>query len=126
MPNGLSQEALIRSVYAKTALNPLDTSYVECHGTGTQAGDTTEAGAISRVFSPGRQTPLAIGSVKTNIEHLEGASGLAGVIKTILMLENRIILPNRNFEVANSRIPLKEWNLHVSFAICALRDKANV
>ncbi|CAG7931685.1 unnamed protein product [Penicillium olsonii] len=115
MPNGASQEALIRSVYQKTGLDPLDTSYVECHGTGTQAGDTTETGALRTVFCSGRQlkSPLIIGSVKTNIGHLEGASGLAGVIKSILMLENGIILPHRNFETANPRIPMREWALRV-------------
>jgi acyl transferase domain-containing protein len=119
MPNGLSQEALIRHVYQKAGLNPLDTSYVECHGTGTQAGDTTETGALARVFGPGRDEsePLIIGSVKTNVGHLEGASGVAGVIKTILMLENGIILPNRNFKKANPRIPLKEWKLRVCYLI---------
>ena len=115
MPNGVSQEDLIRSVYTKTGLDPLETSYVECHGTGTQAGDTTETGALKTVFGSGRQlrNPLMIGSVKTNIGHLEGASGLAGVIKTILMLENGIVLPHRNFVTANSRIPLREWALRV-------------
>nr|AAR85531.1 polyketide synthase [Didymella maydis] len=113
MPSGLAQEALIRSVYAKTGLDLLDTAYIECHGTGTQAGDTTEARAISNVFGPGRQVPLAIGSVKTNIGHLEAASGLAGVLKCILMLENEIILPNRNFKHANLNIPLEEWKLRV-------------
>nr|A0A348HAX6.1 RecName: Full=Highly reducing polyketide synthase phiA; Short=HR-PKS phiA; AltName: Full=Phomoidride biosynthesis cluster protein A [fungal sp. ATCC 74256]BBG28498.1 putative polyketide synthase [fungal sp. ATCC 74256] len=119
MPNGLAQEALIRHVYDRSGLDPLDTSYVECHGTGTQAGDTTETGALSRVFSPGRDEddPLTIGSVKTNVGHLEGASGVTGVIKTILMLENSIILPNRNFQKANPRIPLKDWKLRVPIAI---------
>lgn len=117
MPNGVSQEELIRSVHEKTGLDPLETSYVECHGTGTQAGDTTETGAIRTVFG-GRQSQnaLAIGSVKTNIGHLEAASGLAGVIKSILMLENEIILPHRNFEKANPRIRLKEWALRVSYS----------
>jgi acyl transferase domain-containing protein len=116
MPNVLSQEALIRSVYEKTGLNPLHTSYVECHGTGTQAGDTTETRALQKVFCADRelQRPLIIGSVKTNIGHLEGASGLAGIIKSILMLENGIILPHRNFEKANPQIPLREWGLRVS------------
>ncbi|ENH98624.1 hypothetical protein COCC4DRAFT_45906 [Bipolaris maydis ATCC 48331] len=113
MPNSVSQEALIRSVYKKAALDPLDTTYVECHGTGTQAGDTTEASALSKVFSPGRRLPLLIGSVKTNIGHLEGASGLAGVVKSILMLEQGVILPNRNFERPNTKIPLEKWNLRV-------------
>ncbi|KAF2464412.1 uncharacterized protein BDR25DRAFT_381212 [Lindgomyces ingoldianus] len=115
LPNGQSQESLIRSVYQKTGLDPLETSYVECHGTGTQAGDTTETAAISKIFNPGRKLKdsLVLGSVKTNIGHLEAASGLAGVIKSILMLENGVILPQRNFEKANPRIPLKEWNLRV-------------
>lgn len=118
MPNGASQEALIRSVYQKNGLDPLETSYVECHGTGTQAGDTTETGALQRVFCSDRQlnNPLVIGSIKTNIGHLEGASGLAGIIKSILMLENGIILPHRNFETANPRIPLREWALRVSIS----------
>lgn len=119
MPNGFAQETLIRHVYDKTGLDPLDTSYVECHGTGTQAGDTTETRALSRVFSPGRNEddPLVIGSVKTNVGHTEGASGVTGIIKTILMLENSIILPNRNFQKANPRIPLKDWKLRVCCAL---------
>jgi acyl transferase domain-containing protein len=117
MPNGESQKRLMKSVYDRTGLDPLETSYVECHGTGTQAGDCTETAAINAVFCPGRplSKPLAIGSVKTNVGHLEAASGLTGVIKSILMLENEIILPNRNFETPNPQIPLEEWALHVSF-----------
>ncbi|OQE83792.1 hypothetical protein PENNAL_c0030G06593 [Penicillium nalgiovense] len=131
MPNGVSQEELIRSVYEKTGLDPLETSYVECHGTGTQAGDTTETGAIRTVFG-GRQSQnaLAIGSVKTNIGHLEAASGLAGVIKSILMLENEIILSHRNFEKANPRIRLKEWALRVPITVepwtCSSPRRASV
>ncbi|CAG8364717.1 unnamed protein product [Penicillium salamii] len=132
MPNGASQEALIRSVYQKTGLDPLETSYVECHGTGTQAGDTTETGALRRVFCSDRQlsSPLVIGSIKTNIGHLEGASGLAGIIKSILMLENEIILPHRNFETANPRIPLREWALRVPTTVerwtCSSPRRASV
>ncbi|KAH8804399.1 putative polyketide synthase [Xylogone sp. PMI_703] len=119
MPNGLAQEALVRSVYERVGLNPLDTSYVECHGTGTQAGDFTETSALARVFEPGRphNEPLIIGSVKTNIGHLEGASGVAGVIKTILMLENGLILPNRNFQKGNPKILFDEWKLRVPLAV---------
>ena len=54
-----------------------------------------------------------IGSIKTNVGHLEGASGIAGVIKTVLMLERKTILPNRNFHTANPRIPLHDWKLKV-------------
>lgn len=117
MPSGESQRQLMRSVYEKTGLDPLETSYVECHGTGTQAGDCTETAAINSVFCSGRplNKPLAIGSVKTNVGHLEAASGLTGVIKSILMLENEVVLPNRNFEKPNPQIPLEEWALHVGF-----------
>lgn len=88
---------------------------MECHGTGTQAGDPLETGALSKVFGPDRSpdNPLRIGSIKTNVGHLEGASGIAGVIKAILMLENRSFLPNRNFKTINPRIPLEEWKLKV-------------
>jgi acyl transferase domain-containing protein len=115
LPSRDAQEALMRSVYKGAGLNPLETSYVEAHGTGTPAGDPLEAAAISNVFGPGRpiDEPLIVGSIKTNVGHLEGASGVAGLIKTILMMENQLILPNRNFEKANERIPLKKWKLKV-------------
>jgi acyl transferase domain-containing protein len=106
---------LIRGVYARAGLDPLETDFVEAHGTGTQAGDPIETGAISRVFGAGRplDRPVRIGSIKTNVGHLEGASGVAGVIKAVMMLENRMFLPNRNFEKVNPRILLDEWNLKV-------------
>ena len=116
LPNIAAQEELIRSTYESAGLDPIETSYVEAHGTGTPAGDPLETGALSRVFSPNRlfDEPLRIGSIKTNVGHLEGASGIAGVIKTVLMLENDVILPNRNFQTANPRIPLYDWKLKVS------------
>lgn len=129
LPSRQAQEDLIQTVYEKAGLDPLDTSYVECHGTGTPAGDPLEAAAISRVFGPGRshEQPLHIGSVKTNIGHLEGASGVAGIIKSILMLENQTILPNRNFQNANKQIPLHDWKLFVSHSpSMILKDKAQV
>lgn len=115
LPSKSAQESLIRSVYDGAGLSYHATSYVEAHGTGTPAGDPIEAAAMSSVFGPGRPSdkPLLIGSVKTNIGHLEGASGLAGLIKTVLSLENSLIAPNCNFETANPRIPLEEWKLKV-------------
>lgn len=115
LPSGTAQETLIRDVYERAGLNPSETDFVEAHGTGTQAGDPIETGAISRVFGPERaqNDPLRIGSVKTNVGHLEGASGVAGVIKAVLMLENRTFFPNRNFKNVNPRIPLDDWKLKV-------------
>ena len=116
LPSRKAQEDLIQAVYDRAGLDPLETSYVECHGTGTPAGDPLEAAAVSHVMGRGRshEQPLHIGSVKTNIGHLEGASGIAGVIKTILMLENQTVLPNRNFTNPNKQIPLNDWKLNVS------------
>ncbi|GES58268.1 polyketide synthase [Aspergillus terreus] len=115
LPSGAAQEALIRSVYKRAGLSPLHTEFVETHGTGTQAGDPTETGALGRVFAENRDPnkPLRIGSIKTNIGHLEGTSGIAAVVKATLMLENRVFLPNRNFERLNGRILLDEWKLKV-------------
>ncbi|RAK99944.1 putative polyketide synthase [Aspergillus ibericus CBS 121593] len=115
LPSGAAQEALIRRVYETAGLNPVDTDFVEAHGTGTQAGDPIETEALARVFGPGRtaKRPLRIGSIKTNVGHLEGTSGVAGVIKAVLMLENRMFLPNRNFNTLNPRILLDEWKLKV-------------
>ncbi|KAL6715297.1 hypothetical protein ACLMJK_007562 [Lecanora helva] len=119
LPNAYAQEALIRSTYKNSGLDPTETTYVEAHGTGTPAGDPLETGALSKVFCPTRspEEPLKIGSIKTNVGHLEGASGIAGVIKTVLMLENKIILPNRNFQNANPRIPLYDWKLKVPTSV---------
>ena len=118
LPSQNAQETLIESVYRKVGIDPLETAYVECHGTGTPAGDPLETAAIANVFGKDRSydKPLRIGSVKTNVGHLEGASGVAGVIKSVLMLENAMILPNRNFENGNKRIPFYDWKLTVCYA----------
>ena len=115
MPNGDAQEALIRSVYKDGGMDPADTGYVEAHGTGTRVGDPIEVGALQAVFGKGRtkRKPLYIGSVKSNIGHLEAAAGIAGVIKTALMLERGFILPNYDFKHPNEKIPFDEWGLKV-------------
>lgn len=102
-------------MYNTAGLDPRETEFVEAHGTGTQAGDPIETSALSRVFGPGRspERPLRIGSIKTNVGHLEGSSGVAGVIKAVFMLENRTFLSNRNFTTLNPRILLDEWKLKV-------------
>ena len=116
MPNGNAQAELIRSVYDSAGLDVNDTGYVEAHGTGTKVGDPIEAAALHSVFGQGRspKDPLYIGSIKSNIGHAEGSSGIMAVIKTALMLEKGFILPNINFKKANAAIPLTEWNMKVS------------
>lgn len=108
-------EKLINQVYASANLDRRECAFVEAHGTGTKIGDPTEAGAIFRSLGEGRtiRDPLFIGSVKSNIGHLEAASGIAAVIKAALMLERGFILPNHDFKTANKKIPWKEWNLSV-------------
>ncbi|KAG4440758.1 hypothetical protein IFR05_003745 [Cadophora sp. M221] len=115
MPNGDAQVALMKSVYKKYGLDPKDTGYIEAHGTGTKVGDPIEATALHEVFGEGRtaKNPLFIGSVKSNIGHLEGTSGVVSVIKTAMMLEKGFVLPNCNFQSGNPKIPFDEWHLKI-------------
>lgn len=93
------------------------TNFFEVHGTGTRAGDPTKALGIQQAFKDRpRRYPLRIGAVKTNIGHLEGGAGLAGLIKTILALKKGIIPLNAWFEKPNDSIDAAGWNLEVSFA----------
>ena len=108
-PNGRAQEQVMSRALAAAHVNPSEVSYIETHGTGTNLGDPIEANAILRVFGRGRgpERPCFLGSVKTNIGHLEAAAGIASLIKTILALQHRIIPPNVNFETLNPLIPLE-------------------
>ncbi|KAL7629709.1 hypothetical protein AAE478_001232 [Parahypoxylon ruwenzoriense] len=117
-PNPSSQEELIRAVYKSCNLGFGLTRYVEAHGTGTQIGDSTELNALGRVFKSSRSTkePLYIGSVKANIGHLEGGSGLAGILKAIMILEKGVIPPNPLFEKWNPKIKAKSNNFQVPTA----------
>lgn len=107
----------MREVYARAGIDPKDVGFVEAHGTGTKVGDPIEARAIRNVFSEGRtpQNPLFLGSVKSNVGHLENASGVISIIKSAMMLEKGFILPNTNFKTPNDSIPLSEWNMKVSW-----------
>lgn len=98
MPSQEAQENLIRLIYREAGLGLQDVGYVEAHGTGTEIGDTVESNSLANVFCTpqNRSIPLVIGSVKGNIGHLESASGIAGLIKTILGLEKGLIPPTIN------------------------------
>ena len=115
LPSGDAQVELIERTYRAAGLDPNETSFVEAHGTGTPAGDPIEAASLAKVFSRQRpiDQPLLVGSVKSNIGHLEGASGIAGVVKTVLMLENKLILPNFDFQEPSDRIPMDELRIKV-------------
>ncbi|KJZ71022.1 hypothetical protein HIM_09587 [Hirsutella minnesotensis 3608] len=109
-PNDAAQEALIRKVYGSANLDPCQTAFVECHGTGTAAGDPAETRAIGRVFG---KEGIYIGSVKPNIGHGEGTSGLNSLIKAVLALEHRMIPPNIKFSQPNPKILFVEKRLKV-------------
>ena len=106
VPNGVAQEAVIRQALANAGVRPQDMSYVEAHGTGTSLGDPIEAHALAAVFGAGRtrDNPLVLGTVKTNLGHLEAAAGVAGLIKTILSLKNEQIPRHLHFHEMNPRI----------------------
>ena len=108
-PNGPAQEAVIRAALAAASVAPHEISYLEAHGTGTSLGDPIEiraAGAVLCKDRP-RESPLAIGSIKTNIGHLEAAAGVAGLIKVILALQKGQIPPHLHL---NKKSPYIDWD----------------
>lgn len=115
LPNSEAQEKLMRQVYAKAGIDPWKVHYVEAHGTGTQAGDPAEARALDAVFRKerNRENPLWVGSVKTNIGHLEAAAGVAGLIKAIQVLKNRVLPPHLHLEKPNPKIPFEDYCLKI-------------
>ena len=104
-PNSLSQQAVIKQALENSKVEAAQVSYVETHGTGTSLGDLIEVEALSSVFADNQQ--LILGAVKTNIGHLESASGIASLIKTVLALENESIPPNLHLKNSN---PAIEWH----------------
>ncbi|MFJ7416284.1 SDR family NAD(P)-dependent oxidoreductase [Streptomyces sp. NPDC098077] len=114
-PSRDAQSAAITGALTAAGVDPSSVQYVELHGTGTLAGDPVEAAALGATYGAGRPdgAPLAVGSVKTNIGHLEGASGIAGLIKTVLCLKHRELVPSLHFRTPNPRIPLGELGLRV-------------
>lgn len=111
-PNPVAQKDLIRRAHELAGINDYSkTAMMECHGTGTPVGDPIECEAVGRVF--GDHGGIYIGSVKTNIGHVEGAAGLASVLKMTLALENDTIPPNANFTKPNPKIPFDRYQLKV-------------
>jgi acyl transferase domain-containing protein len=106
VPNGKAQQAVIRQALAAAGVGGEEINYVEAHGTGTALGDPIEAHALAAVLGPGRtaDNPLVLGSVKTNIGHLESAAGVAGMIKVVLSLQKEEIPQHLHFHELNPRI----------------------
>jgi acyl transferase domain-containing protein/acyl carrier protein/protein-L-isoaspartate O-methyltransferase len=117
-PNGPSQVSVIRDALANAGVEPHEISYVETHGTGTSLGDPIEVQALGAALGKGRpeNQPLMIGSVKTNIGHLEAAAGVAGFIKLILSLQHQEIPPHLHLNQPSSYIPWEELPVSVPTA----------
>jgi myxalamid-type polyketide synthase MxaE and MxaD len=113
-PSREAQEAVLRAAYQDAGVSPKDVQYVEAHGTGTLLGDSIEARALGAVLGRERSSPpCALGSVKSNLGHLEAAAGVAGLVKVALALEHRAIPASLHFATPNPHIPFAELGLRV-------------
>ncbi len=123
VPDRDAQAMLIKQSYQQVGLNPKDLSYVEMHGTGTAVGDPIEATALGSVLEATgpRYQACSIGSVKTNIGHLESAAGIAGLIKTALILKYGLIPPNLHFHTPNPAIDFANLGLEVQTKLGSLK-----
>jgi phthiocerol/phenolphthiocerol synthesis type-I polyketide synthase C len=115
VPSAQAQAALLREAYARAGIDPAAVDYVEAHGTGTAVGDPIEAAALGAALGKARPpgSPLRIGSVKTNVGHMEAAAGMAGIVKAVHCLRHRMLPPSLHFESPNPRIPFAALNLEV-------------
>ena len=113
-PSEKAQAENIIDTYAAGGLDLNETGFFEAHGTGTQIGDVIEASAIHTAFPRKKDNPLFIGALKPSIGHLEAASGIASIIKSVLILEHGVIPPNIFFDKPNPSIPVDEWNIKAS------------
>ena len=118
-PSPRAQEAVVREACAAAGIAPVEVQYVETHGTGTMLGDPIEAGALGAALGVGRspEQTLRIGSVKTNIGHLEAAAGVAGLIKVALSMRHRALPPSLHFERPNPHISFEALRLEVQTAL---------
>ena len=116
VPSGPAQERVIEAALRRAGIEPADVDYVEAHGTGTEVGDPIEANATGAVYGRGRDPdrPLLIGSVKTNIGHLESAAGVAGVMKVVLAMQQGVIPPHLHFRNPSPQMDWERLPLRVT------------
>lgn len=112
-PNGSAQQMLLQQTIQQAGIAPQQVQYVEAHGTGTELGDPIEVFAIADAYCADRETPLAIGSVKSNIGHLNAAAGIAGFMKTVLALQHGKLPATLHIDQLNKRIPWQSLNITV-------------
>ncbi|MBU2759588.1 SDR family NAD(P)-dependent oxidoreductase [Acidithiobacillus sulfurivorans] len=128
IPSVGAQQSLLEQAYAAAGIDPRQLDYLEAHGTGTPVGDPIEVEAIGRALGMHREAdqPLPIGSVKSNIGHLETASGIPGLLKSILVLQNRLIPPTIGIETLNPRLALDDYHLEVVQRMRPLRAEGSL
>jgi acyl transferase domain-containing protein len=116
VPSPQAQAEVIQAACRQAGVAPADIQYVELHGSGTRVGDPIEAAGLGAALGAGRDAgaPLLVGSVKTNIGHLEGAAGVAGLLKTVLSIRHRAVPASLHAETTNQGIPLDTLNLAVA------------
>jgi polyketide synthase len=124
VPNPQAQQDVIRRALAQGGVAPAEVGYVEAHGTGTPLGDPIELRALDAVLRPEREVPLLVGSVKTNIGHLESAAGVAGLIKAILVLRHGQVPPHLHLTTPNPKIPWRRLALEVPTSLRSLPETA--
>ncbi|MGW0719020.1 SDR family NAD(P)-dependent oxidoreductase, partial [Streptomyces sp. NPDC002778] len=120
VPTSEGQRRVLTQAYRRAGIDPTGIQYVELHGTGTRRGDPVEAAALGATVGTAARAAgrfVAVGSVKTNIGHLEGAAGIAGLLKTVLALRHRQLPASLNFEQPHPDIPLDELGLRVHTAL---------
>ncbi len=115
VPNGSAQQRVLEAALASAGVAPADVDYVEAHGTGTSLGDPLEVQALARVFCKDRPADrrMAIGSVKTNLGHLEAAAGIAGLIKVVLSLQNGVVPRHLHLQTPSPHLRLDEVPLYI-------------
>ena len=121
-PNGLSQEQVVRRALRQAGAEPAELGYVEAHGTGTILGDPIELAALGRVLAPAGGEPTLVGSLKANIGHLEAAAGIAGLIKSVLVLEHGVVPPQPHFTHPNPHVDWETLPLRVTTEPAPLLD----
>ncbi len=122
IPSADVQAELLDRVYKKAGIDPDNIDYLEAHGTGTPVGDPIEAYAISLGLAQKRKTPLPIGSVKSNLGHLESASGVAGLVKALNCMKHRTIPATAGIEELNPQIKCEDWNISIPTETLALKE----
>lgn len=127
-PNGQSQEEVVLAALDSAGVKPREIDYVEAHGTGTSLGDPIEVRALGKVLSKdrGREERFLIGSVKTNMGHLEAAAGIAGLIKTVLILKHKKIPPHLHFKRINPHLSLKDIPIKIPTSLKPFKKKGKI